>query len=79
MNAVGAYERSTKGNSRATITIDVLLESEDMWWGLLTLFDADVAIDPRDMTASDPMIRAIDALAWAAGARDLLQPCTSVG
>jgi hypothetical protein len=64
---------------RREITIDVLLESEDTWWGLITLFDGDVDIDPRDMAGSDPVIRAIDALAWTAGARDLFVGLISSG
>jgi hypothetical protein len=66
-------------SNRREITVDVLLESEDTWWGLLTLFENDVLIDPRDMPGPDPIIRAIDALAWAAGARDLFVGLISSG
>ena len=59
------------GGDQREITIDVLLESEDTWWGFLTAFDTDLASDAIDVTPPDRIVQAIDALTWAAGARDV--------
>ncbi len=59
------------GGERGGITIDVLLESEDTWWGFLTAFDTDLVSDAIDRTQPDRIVQAIDALTWAAGARDV--------
>jgi hypothetical protein len=67
-----------RGDGRQ-VTVDVLLESEDTWWGLITLFESDVAIGARDVVGPDPLIRAIEALSWAAGARDLYVGLISSG
>jgi hypothetical protein len=64
---------------RRVSTIDVLLESEDTWWALLTLFETDISLDARDVAGPDPILRAIDALAWSAGARDLFVGLISSG
>ena len=61
------------------VTIDVLLESDDTWWALLTMFETDVVLESRDVAGPDPIIRAIDALAWGAGARDLFVGVVSSG
>ena len=66
------------GDRRAS-TIDVLLESEDTWWALLTLFETDISLDVRDAANRDPIVRAIDALTWSAGARDLFVGLISSG
>jgi hypothetical protein len=63
-------ETAARGEQRE-ITIDVLLESEDTWWGLLTAFDTDVVSDAIDMRQPDRIVQALDALTSASGARDV--------
>lgn len=64
---------------RPVSTIDVLLESEETWWALLTLFETDISLEASDVAGPDPILRAIDALAWSAGARDLFVGLISSG
>jgi hypothetical protein len=63
-------EGSAEGE-RGGVTIDVLLESEDTWWGFLTAFDTDLVSDAIDVTQPDRIVQAVEALTWAAGARDV--------
>jgi hypothetical protein len=67
-----------RGDGRQ-VTVDVLLESEDTWWALITMFETDIVLDARDVAGPDPIIRAIEALTWAAGPRDLFVGLISSG
>ena len=75
---VPVWPAPSRGDGRP-VTIDVLLESDDTWWALLTLFESDVCMGPPDVAGPDPVIRAIDALSWSAGCRDLFVGLISSG
>jgi hypothetical protein len=68
-----------RGGHAGEVTVDVLLESEHTRWALLTLFESDLVFDAQDASGPDPIIRAVDALAWTAGARDLFVGLISSG
>ena len=50
-------------------TVDVVLESQDAVWGLLTVFERDVIATCRDVEGVDPVHRTVDAVARIAGRR----------
>lgn len=59
---------SSAGVAR-TQTVDVILESQDAVWGLLTVFERDVIVTRGDAEGPDPVRRTVDAVARIAGSR----------
>ena len=59
---------SSAGVAR-TETVDVILESQEAVWGLLTVFERDVIVTRGDADGPDPVRRTVDAVAHIAGRR----------